>query len=129
MAEGEITVAVKNFIHQHINSVEQLEVLLLMLGRSDKEWSASEVSRELYIQPVSAGTRLADLQRSRLLQATGSTPSLYRYAPQEPALDQAAREVAAAYSVRRVGIINLILERPLDNVRVFSDAFRIRRND
>lgn len=128
MAEGEITVAVKNFIHQHINSVEQLEVLLLMLSRSDKEWSAAEVSRELYIQPASAATRLADLQRSRLLQESRSTPQSFRYAPEETAMDKAAREVASAYSVRRVGIINLILERPLDNVRVFSDAFRIRRD-
>ena len=129
MAEGEITPSVKNFIHQHINSVEQLEVLLWMLTRADKEWSAETVSRELYIQVASAATRLADLQRCRLLQASQSTPSMYRYAPAESALDAAAREVASAYSVRRVGIINLILERPLDNVRVFSDAFRFRRKD
>lgn len=128
MAEGEITVAVKDFIHQHINSVEQLEVLLLMLSRSDKEWSATEVSRELYIQPASAATRLADLQRSRLLQESPNIPQSFRYAPSEASMDKAAREVASAYSVRRVGIINLILERPLDNVRVFSDAFRIRRD-
>ena len=128
MAEGEITVAVKDFIHQHINSVEQLEVLLLMLSRSDKEWSAAEVGRELYIQPASAATRLADLQRSGLLEQSRSTPEAYRYAPSDSALGSAAREVAAAYSVRRVGIINLILEKPLDNVRVFSNAFRIRRD-
>ncbi len=128
MAVGEITEAVKNFIHQHINSVEQLEVLLWMLNSNNREWSAADLSRELYIQAASASTRLADLERSRLLKASQSTPPLYRYAPAEPALDQAAREVDAAYSIRRVGIINLILERPLDNVRVFSNAFRIRRD-
>ena len=128
MAEGEITDAVKNFIHQHINSVEQLEVLLWILNRADKSWTAEAVSRELYIQPASAAARLADLQRSRLLKEAGSTPSTYRYAPDDAALDHAAREVASAYSVRRVGVINLILERPLDNVRSFSDAFRFRRD-
>jgi hypothetical protein len=129
VAEGEITAAVRAFIHQHINSVEQLEVLLLMLNRRDKEWSATEVSRELYIQAASAATRLADLQRSRLLQSTPGNPPTYRYAPAEPTLDRTVREVASAYSIRRVGVINIILEKPLDNVRVFSDAFRIRRDN
>lgn len=129
MSSGEITPAVKNFIFHHINSVEQLEVLLLMLARADKEWNAQEVSRELYIQSASAANRLADLKTSGLLQSSGSTPPAYRYAPVNHSLDSAARELAAAYSVRRVGVINLILEKPLDNVRVFSDAFRLRRND
>ena len=128
MQGGEITPAVRTFIHQHINSVEQLEVLLLMVKECDKEWSAVEVSRELYIQAASAATRLADLGGSRLLQANGASPPLYRYAPSDATLDNTAREVAAAYGVRRVAVINLILERPLDNVRVFSDAFRLRRD-
>jgi hypothetical protein len=32
------------------------------------------------------------------------------------------------YRERRVAVITLIASKPIENVRAFSDAFRIRRN-
>ncbi len=108
--------------------MEQLEVLLWIAEHDGKEWSAADVSRELYIQSASASDRLNDLAIRRLLQASKTIPTLYRYAPADATMANTVRDLASAYNVRRVGIINLILERPLDNVRVFSNAFRIRRD-
>ena len=40
--------AVRSFILEHINSVEQLEVLLLLKNQPDREWTAEAVSQAVY---------------------------------------------------------------------------------
>lgn len=62
MSNGEITTDIERFIYDNINSVEQLEVLLLVAAPPQKEWSAVEVSQKLYRQPDSVATRLEDLR-------------------------------------------------------------------
>jgi hypothetical protein len=129
MATGKISREIEQFIHEKINSVEQLEVLLLLSGSPEKEWSAAEVSQKLYIQPESATKRLADLHAGELLILSQTSDSLYRYKPSTNALESAVSGLAEAYKVRRVSVINLIFSKPHDHIRVFSDAFRIRKED
>ena len=59
MADG-LTDEIKAFIADHIRSVEQLEILLLLQRNPGREWSAADVSKELYVSPESTATRLAD---------------------------------------------------------------------
>ncbi|HEX8834436.1 MAG TPA: hypothetical protein VF719_09560 [Abditibacteriaceae bacterium] len=125
----EITEELKKFIHTHINSVEQLEVLLLLRSNSQQEWSAREVSQKLFIQPESAAGRLADLHGSNLLTVREEGQKLYRYQPQSGALDQHVGSLDRAYKERKDAVIRLIFSRPVDNIRVFSNAFRIRRDN
>jgi hypothetical protein len=132
MPDDKIPADVKRLIHNHINSVEQLEVFLLLREQSDREWNAVEVSRELRIQPESAATRLAALTEGRLLASTGGadkTALCYRYQPATSDLERAASGLSAAYKERRYSVIDLIFSKPTDNIRTFSDAFRIRRED
>lgn len=129
MPAGEISKEIAQFIHERINSVEQLEVLLFLRGKPEKGWSAAEVSQELYIQPESAANRLADLHAGGLLEVDPTTNHLYRYKPVTATLDNVVGGLADAYRVRRVSVINLIFSKPLDHIRVFSDAFRIRNED
>jgi hypothetical protein len=120
-----ISEEVKRFIIDHINSVEQLEVLLFLRSNEDKEWDAGGVSRELRIDPVSAATRLDDLCRQGLLAVRTST--LYRYSPKTRELEQAVRELAETYENHRFSVINMIFSKPIDKIRSFADAFRIRK--
>jgi hypothetical protein len=41
----------------------------------------------------------------------------------------AVGDLAATYAERRVAVITLIASRPMDNVRAFSDAFRLRKKE
>ncbi len=68
MSSG-ISRAVEQFIHDNINSVEQLEVLLLLAADPQREWTATRVSQELRIQPESAANRLADLHSRGILDS------------------------------------------------------------
>lgn len=118
--------AVGRFIAQHIHSVEQLEVLLLLLRSGAREWTAGEVSRELSSHPHSAESRLLDLRARGLVDAREDGQELrYRYAP-PPGTDEIIAALALLYAERRVSVITAIFAKPIDSVRTLADAFRVR---
>jgi hypothetical protein len=120
---------VREFIIEHIDSVEQVEILLLLLQKTGRTWTAESMAKELRIAVSSAATRLADLKKLGLVAPVEGAPSEYRYAPRTPALDETVRGLSDAYSERRVTVINLIFSKPIDKIRTFADAFRLRRED
>lgn len=120
---------VVKFLTERIDSVEQLEVLLLLHQTADTEWTASDVARHLYREPTSVGRRLGVLRLQGLLQATEAEEPTFRYAPGSETLDGTVRRLAAAYAERRVSIVGIIAANPMDNVRAFADAFRIRKEE
>jgi hypothetical protein len=118
----------RQFLLRYIDSVEQLEVLLLLRGSPDRSWSPEAVAQALYSNPTSVAYRLAMLQRHGLLTAAEPSPS-FRYQPETPALDQAVARMAELYKERRVAVITFIASKPMANVKAFSDAFRLRKKD
>lgn len=127
MSDAAIPPRVQRFIATHIDSIEKLEVLLLLRTRADRDWSARDVSQELRITEFSAVARLDDLTARRLLvKAAGSTSYRYHPASTEDQLD--VGELQATYSSHRVSVISFIFSKPLDKVRGFADAFRLKRD-
>ncbi len=129
MRGSELPEDVRRFIVDHIDSVEQLEILLLLHQHRDRAWNAESVARELRISPMSAGDRLEDLRHSELLTRKSGTELEYRYAPASPKLDATVGGLITAYAERRVTVINLIFSKPVDKIRTFADAFRLRKDD
>jgi hypothetical protein len=121
--------AVRRLIAEHIDSVEQLEILLLLHQHPERSWTAESVARELRVSPLSAGDRLKDMARAAILSKVKGTEGEYRYAPENPQLGGAVSGLATAYSERRVTVINLIFSKPVDKIRTFADAFRLRKDD
>jgi hypothetical protein len=120
---------VRAFVREHIDSLEQLEVLLLVHRSAPRRWSAAAVSRELRIDVASAARRLADLHGRRLLERAGDGDEAeYWHAP-DSAHDSVLRDLAATYAERRVTLIEFIFAAPVREVRVFADAFRIRKKE
>lgn len=116
---------VARFLHQHIDSVEQLEVLLLVRFSPGRSWSPEDMARELYSHPTSIAQRFQSLLGRGLLRE--SAPGHYQYAPRSTDLDRLVAHLAETYRERRVAVISLIASKPMENVKAFSDAFRIRR--
>jgi hypothetical protein len=116
---------VARFLLQHIDSVEQLEVLLLTRLSPDRSWSAAEMARELYSHHTSIAQRFQSLLGRGLLRE--SAPGQVQYAPRSAQLDQIVGRVAETYRERRVAVVSLIASKPMENVKAFSDAFLIRR--
>lgn len=116
---------VARFLLQHIDSVEQLEVLMLVRLSPDRSWSAGEMARELYSHPTSIAQRFQTLLGRGLLRE--SAPGHFQYAPRSADLDRVVGRVAETYRERRVAVVSLIASKPMENVKAFSDAFLIRR--
>lgn len=117
---------VYRFLYHNIDSVEQLEVLLLLNQSPERGWTAEEIARALYSHPSSILHRLTSLAGRGLLREL--EPACFQYAPRSTELHDTVSRVAETYRERRVAVITLIASKPIENVRAFSDAFRIRRN-
>ncbi len=116
---------VHRFLDQHIESVEQLEVLLLLWRTPERGWTSDEVATAVYSHPSSVVRRLAMLLGQGLLRER--EPGCYQYAPRTADLHDTVTRLDQVYRERRVAVITLIASKPIENVRAFSDAFRIRR--
>lgn len=129
MAGDPISADVRRFISAYIDSVELLEVLLLLRASAEREWSADSVSGELRSNPASVAKRLTDLCERGLVSMRESAPPLYAYHPGTAELDSAVKGLAQAYAERRTRVIDLIFSKPIDTLRHFSDAFKFRKDD
>ena len=118
---------VRRFLLQCIDSVEQLEVLLHLYRTPEQSWSSDSIALALYSNPASIARRLAGLYSNGLLNLTSS--SAYRYQPKTAELDATVSRLAETYRQRRVAVITIIASKPMENVRAFSEAFRLRRKD
>lgn len=121
---AELSPALVAFVRQHINSIETLEVLLLLYRQPDRAWSADAVAAELRIQPRSAAVRLAALEKAGLLSIEVEAGRRFNGAAEAR---PRVVELDGAYQTHRVRIIELIFSKPADNMRVFADAFVIGR--
>jgi hypothetical protein len=124
VAQTGVPAEVRRFIAAEIESVEQLEVLLLLRGAPDKGWTAKEVARALVSQPESAADWLDRMEGRGLLHRDGDS---YRYAPADPEVAESIDGLAESYARYRVAVIGLIFSKPSERVTFFADAFRIRR--
>jgi hypothetical protein len=117
---------VQRFIAAEIQSVGQLEVLLLLRGAADKNWTSDEVARALVMQRPSVEAWLDTMAVRGLLAATDDA---YRFAPPSGEVERTIDELAESYARYRVAVIGVIFSRPSEGVTRFSEAFRIRRRD
>jgi DNA-binding transcriptional ArsR family regulator len=124
----EIAKPVRDFIARFIDSVELLEVLLLLRAAPDKVWTPEEVARALTSTPDSVTLRLDELERRNLVRADQAGEKSFRYSPANDETNRRVDEVAEAYARRRTTVIGLIFSGPSEGVRGFSDAFRLRED-
>jgi len=118
---------IRRFIAANITSVAQLELLLLLRGERDREWTADEVSRALYAAASGMAEQLNDLETKGLLYITHAPDERFRYRPRDDELDALIGRMATLYQERRVAVISLIYAEPTDKARSFADAFRLRK--
>ncbi len=130
VAQSDIPEDVQRLLREHILSVEQLEILLLLRARRDSELDAKVISEELRTSETSASSRLADLeQRGFASRRQGPSFVLYKYAPNSKWLEDTVELLDSAYAERRYRVIELIFSKPIDNLRTYAGAFRFRKDE
>lgn len=130
LGEGNgIDADVKRLILESIESVEHVEILLLLRANADRGWSAKDVTQKLRNSEESAQRRLADLaSKGALVQVPGTDPTAYQYSPANEAQGRILDKLAKTYAERRVSVIELIFSKPRERIQVFADAFRLRKD-
>lgn len=116
---------VRRFIVEMIDSVVELEALLLLRANRDRTWSDEEAGARLYVSVTVAAYVLNELARRGLL---GLDDERYRYAPSTPALDTVVADLASTYATDLITVTRLIHSKPGPSVRQFADAFRVRKD-
>lgn len=129
MTGGELSAEIRRFIGEHIDSAEQLEILLLLHRSPDKDFAAQDVSQVIYTVPASATMRLEALVAGGFLASSGGADPRYRFAPRSQELRRQVDTLAAAYRADRVSVIKMIFSRPPDQLQSFADAFRLRKGE
>jgi hypothetical protein len=122
-----LTPVVRAFLRRCIGSIEQLDTLLLLEHEPERWWSAEDVAAELQTSQGAAGERLEALASKNLLDVRISDDLFYRYAPVSPALQAAVSETLRAYKGNPVAVSAGLYSLPLDEIRDFAEAFRIRK--
>lgn len=128
MAREDIAAPVLNFIREHIESVEQLEILLLLYHQSDRSWTADEIARELRSSPQSARKRLAVFEMRGFIRQSDASSKSFQYDPRDAGIDEGIKALAEAYQLRRVTIIDVIFSKPTEKMQTLADAFKFRED-
>jgi hypothetical protein len=123
MSDG-IPTRVRNFVLAHIDSIESLEVLLMLAAQPSSAFTTVEVSDHLRTAPSSAANRLTRLRDHKLVDVLPGDRYRLR---SDPEATETLRQVAAAYRDWRVSVVTLIYSRPSDVVGVFTNAFVLKK--
>jgi hypothetical protein len=128
-ASDEIPVAVRQLIAERLDSIAQLEVLLLLYHKPGRAWTAEAVSEDLRIDSNWAGEQLATLRDRGLLVETAASEKSYRFGAGTAALEEAVAALSVCYSELRVRVVALLYSNPPRGIRSLADAFVVQRKD
>ena len=118
---------VVQFVNDSIDSIEQLELLAMLIESSHRWWDAASAGRALGVNPGAAERDLERLATRNLLAVNLGNEVSYRFEPGSGGLRATSEAFAAAYRNNSRALLRLVAERQKRAVRDFADAFRIRR--
>jgi hypothetical protein len=121
----EIPEAVRQLIADLIDSIAELETILLLRGHRDREWTAEEAGARLYVTAADAALLLSELAERGFL---AERDQRYRYEPRTPELESSVDALASAYSTNLIGVTQLVHAKPAPGVLQFAKAFRLRKD-
>ncbi|BBO33311.1 hypothetical protein [Lacipirellula parvula] len=119
---------VRRFIADQIESVAQLETLLLLRTDPQQSWNAQELASRLYISEKMCRSMLEDLERRKFIVRDPLKKSV-RYECLNFEADATVAVLTELYRDRRVAVISEIHSTPISKVQTFADAFRLRKDD
>jgi predicted ArsR family transcriptional regulator len=120
--------AVDDLLGNSIRSIEELEILLLLI-RSRGARSSKELACELALSEAAILTALEDLAQARLVvRCEESSPRQFVFELRRGELGPAIEQLADAYEKNRLDIISLLSQRAILRLRsgvhrMFSGSF------
>jgi hypothetical protein len=114
---------VREFIIKHIDTVSELEALLILRTTPDEYWSQDRLAARVYASERDIAEMLKRFTAQAFLERKEGQ---YRYNRDAPA-DRVISDLAQCYASHLIPITNMIHGKPR-SMRSFSDAFKLRRD-
>jgi DNA-binding FadR family transcriptional regulator len=128
MTSPDIPARVLQFLAERIDTVPQLEALLLLWESPQRLWSEEELAARIYVSRPVAAQILQALQRQQLIATESAQATHYRYDSQWDPSGEVMPEVAHAYSRHLVQLATFIHSRASTAVREFARAFDLKKD-
>jgi hypothetical protein len=116
------------FVRDNIESMEQLELLALVLESPDKWWDPTTVAATLGIGKEAARYALEHLASRNLLAIVISGDVRYRFQPGDEELGSRVKEFASVWGSNRIAITQIVVRQAASGIRNFAKAFKIGRD-
>jgi len=104
-----LPVEVERFLSDHIESVEAVNLLILLFAHPARRWTVEDVGHESRTNGWSAEMHLRALSAHGLVRVLPGTPPTYQA---ELAYTDIVSELARTFLERRVSVISFIYSRP-----------------
>jgi len=129
MPDDLIPEAIKQFLIENIDSIAELEGLLLLRSNPNELWSSNALAQRLYATQEQIENVLARLDTLGFLATRGDNPTTYFYKPRSTGLAQVMDQIAEVYAKYLIAVTNLIHAKSETRIQEFADAFRLRKKD
>jgi hypothetical protein len=120
----EVPEDVREFILRYINSIAQLEAVLLLWREPEVAWDVPSLAKRLYTGEGETMEALTQLSADGLLSAN---EGVYRFNATSAEQQSIVGRVAEAYAKQLIPITNIIHDKPR-RIREFADAFKLRKD-
>ena len=129
MGAPEVPAVVRAFVATHLRSLEELQMLVLLIQSDDRWWDADTASRELLVPLRTARNVLDRLASQNLLDIRITGDVRYQFRPGTEDLRAAAIACSEAYRANPLAVTTIASGAARRGLQDFADAFRIRKDD
>lgn len=126
MSEEQIPSEIQGFLYQYIRSVAHLDMFLFLVEGKDRSWTAEELIKNTRTNESMVQKLLDDLKG--VVSCDPNQPDSYRFSPCDQKTIEVVYKLRELYRTRQHAVINAIYSRPLDVIRSFADAFKIKKD-
>jgi hypothetical protein len=123
----EIPAHVRLFLEENIDTVPQLETLLMMYETPNRGWLVADVASRNYISEPRASETLHALQR-RSLVISDESPPRFRFNPASEDVRTLVAELSVCYQRKLSAVTELIHAKPSASIKEFARAFDLKKD-
>lgn len=126
---GLITEEIKAFILDHIDSIAELEALLVLRENPSQSWACKDVADRIYSDESTTAAVLHKLISHGLIAPDAGSADRVRYQQSQPEFTEVLNQLAGVYARYVVPITTLIHKKPRGTIKSFADAFKLKKGD
>lgn len=116
------------FILDNVDSIPQMEALLLLWRSRPQSWSEEQLAARIYVDLKEVPGILGDLVKKQLIACAGTDSSRsYYYEIASEEMDQMMQAVAETYGRDLIRVSKLIHSKASSGIREFARAFKFTK--